>query len=107
MYDVRYMMRVGESVNINHNSVVISFVAFLGWYDYPRSVHIPMEYIAHGDLGQYLTDHPAKARTEARVISMQTLEGLVVLQKRENCHQDLKPQVNKPARFSPACKLSG
>lgn len=53
-----------------------------------------MEYISHGDLGQYMTDHPLKARSEAQGIATQILEGLVVLHKREICHRDLKPQVN-------------
>lgn len=52
-----------------------------------------MEYISHGDLGQYLKEYSVKARSEAKVISTQILEGLEVLHRREICHRDLKPQV--------------
>lgn len=58
-----------------------------------------MEYIAHGDLGQYITDYSVKARSEAREITSQILEGLVVLHQREICHRDLKPQVYVSFRF--------
>lgn len=54
-----------------------------------------MEYLAHGDLGQYIADHPVEFR-EAQEITFQVLEGLVVLHDREICHRDLKPQV-RPA----------
>lgn len=60
-------------------------------------MHLAMEYISNGDLGQYLTDHSVKARSEARAITTQILEGLVVLHQREICHRDLKPQVSLPA----------
>lgn len=56
-------------------------------------MHIAMEYIEHGDLGRYITDHTAEARSQVQLISMQVLEGLVVLHGREICHRDLKPEV--------------
>lgn len=52
-----------------------------------------MEYIAHGDLEQYLKEHGPKAAAEAKQITSQILEGLVVLHEREICHRDLKPKV--------------
>lgn len=52
-----------------------------------------MEYIEHGDLGKYIADYSLKARSEAKEITSQILEGLVVLHQREICHRDLKPQV--------------
>lgn len=50
----------------------------------------------HGDLSSYMTNHPVEARTQAQQISIQVLEGLVVLHEREICHRDLKPQVKSP-----------
>lgn len=64
-----------------------------------------MEYIAHGDLSQYINDYSVKARSEAQEITSQILEGLVVLHQREICHRDLKPQVYLP--FSLPCKFTG
>lgn len=51
-----------------------------------------MEYVPHGDLGQYIASHSVESR-EAQEIAYQILEGLVLLHKREICHRDLKPQV--------------
>lgn len=53
-----------------------------------------MEYIEHGDLGEYIRDHGATAEEEAKQIATQILKGLVVLHEREICHRDLKPQVS-------------
>lgn len=69
------------------------FVQFLCWFEDPHSIYIAMEYIAHGDLDQYLKEHGSKAATEAQEITFQILEGLVVLHEREICHRDLKPKV--------------
>lgn len=52
-----------------------------------------MEYIEHGDLGQYIKEDWTKAKTEVKEITSQILEGLVILHEREICHRDLKPQV--------------
>lgn len=56
--------------------------------------YIAMEYIAHGDLGQYITEYGEKAKSEVKEITTQILGGLVVLHEKEICHRDLKPQVN-------------
>lgn len=52
-----------------------------------------MEYVAHGDLYQYMTSNTTQVKTEATAITPQILAGLVVLHEREICHRDLKPQV--------------
>lgn len=52
-----------------------------------------MEYVGHGDLGQYVKEFREKARLEARDITKQILEGLVILHEKKICHRDLKPQV--------------
>lgn len=64
-----------------------------------HTVYIAMEYMAHGDLTQYIIDHPTEAKAEARDITWQILNGLVVLHKREICHRDLKPQVRRTPTF--------
>lgn len=50
-----------------------------------------MEYIQHGDLGKYIAEY--KTKVDAKQITSQILEGLVVLHERAICHRDLKPQV--------------
>lgn len=55
-----------------------------------------MEYIPHGDLGQYIKAYGELAKTYSKVIASQILEGLVVLHERSICHRDLKPQVRHP-----------
>lgn len=52
-----------------------------------------MEYIEHGDLGQYIKEYQTQAKGEAQAIATQLLEGLVVLHGRGICHRDIKPQV--------------
>lgn len=50
-----------------------------------------MEYIKHGDLSQYLKN--PKTPMDAREITRQLLEGLIVLHEKRICHRDIKPQV--------------
>lgn len=54
-----------------------------------------MEYIAHGDLAQYIDNHGEKAVSEVKEITRQILSGLVVMHSRQICHRDLKPQVSR------------
>lgn len=68
---------------------------FLGWFKDRDTIHIAMEYISYGDLGEYITSNDAKVKTEAQAIAAQILEGLVILHERKICHRDLKPQVTK------------
>lgn len=58
-----------------------------------------MEYIAHGDLYEYITENPEKAKAEVQIITAQILAGLAVLHQREICHRDLKPQVEPNREF--------
>lgn len=69
------------------------FVQFLGWYEDSNFVFVAMEYIEHGDLSQYLKSSGPKAKSEAKEIVRQLLQGLVILHERYICHRDLKPQV--------------
>lgn len=75
------------------------FVQFLGWYENRQSIFIVMEFIEYGDLGQYLKSGQ-EARSKAREITRQVLEGLVVLHGRDICHRDLKPEVWLQFRIS-------
>lgn len=69
---------------------------FLGWFEDGDYIYLAMEYIEHGDLGQYIKADPTRAKEVAHVIASQILEGLVVLHKRDICHRDMKPQVTSP-----------
>lgn len=71
------------------------FVILLGWFEDPHAIHIAMEYIEHGDLGNYIKADREKATLEAADITSQILAGLVVLHERDICHRDLKPQVGQ------------
>ena len=55
-----------------------------------------MEYICHGHLRNYL--EVERSESEAKVITRQLLEGLVVIHQEGFAHRDLKPEV----RLSPA-----
>lgn len=73
------------------------FISFFGWYEDPHAIHIAMEYIAQGDLGQYIKDNKEKAKSDVKEITTQVLRGLVVLHEKQICHRDLKPQVMDPS----------
>ena len=55
-----------------------------------------MEYISNGDLRSYLKVE--RSESEARVITRQLLEGLVVIHQEGFAHRDLKPEV-RPSPF--------
>lgn len=73
---------------------------FYGWFDDSNSIFIAMEYIAHGDLSDYIKEHggTTKAHSEVGGITSQILSGLVVLHGKNICHRDLKPQVTEALR---------
>lgn len=50
-----------------------------------------MEYVEGGDLSQYLKD--PIIRLEAKEITRQLLQGLVIMHERLICHRDIKPKV--------------
>lgn len=63
-----------------------------------------MEYLEHGDLGQYLKGLGPRAEAEAREITKQLLEGLAILHENRICHRDLKPQVQQKVHPLQRCK---
>jgi serine/threonine protein kinase len=71
------------------------FVQLLGWFESDDYLHIAMEYISHGHLRNYLeAERPeSKKEREAKVITRQLLEGLVVIHQYGLAHRDLKPEV--------------
>lgn len=71
------------------------FIRFFGWFEDKSFIYLAMEYIEHGDLGQYIKNCGPTAKSEAKEITTQILEGLVVLHDRGICHRDLKPQVSQ------------
>lgn len=68
------------------------FIIFLGWFEDPHAIHIAMECMEHGDLAHYIRSG-GNTEMEAKEITSQILNGLVVLHARGICHRDLKPQV--------------
>ena len=69
---------------------------FLGWYESDHYIHIAMEYIIHGDLRRYL--EVERSESEAKDITRQLLEGLLVIHEKGFAHRDLKPEVSLPRR---------
>jgi calcium/calmodulin-dependent protein kinase I len=61
-----------------------------------------MEYISHGHLRKYLeVERPdGGGEREAKVITRQLLEGLVIIHRYGFAHRDLKPEVRYPP-FTP------
>ena len=57
-------------------------------------MHIAMEYIALGDLRDYL--EVERPEGEAKAITRQLLEGLLVIHQEGFAHRDLKPEVSPP-----------
>ncbi|KAI5852461.1 kinase-like domain-containing protein [Morchella snyderi] len=82
----------------NHREL---FVQFLGWYEKTDFVFVTMEYLENGDLEKYLKSSRLKAKSEAKEIATQLLEGLKVLHENKICHRDLKPNNILIARYSP------
>ena len=64
---------------------------FLGWYESEHYIHIAMEYISHGNLRQYL--EVERPESEAKEITRQLLEGLLVIHQEGFVHRYLKPEV--------------
>ena len=71
-----------------------------GWYESDNYVHIAMEYISHGDLHHYL--QVERSESEAKAITGQLLEGLLIIHQEGFAHRDLKPEVSPP--LPPWCK---
>ena len=77
---------------------------FLGWYESDDYVHIAMEYISHGHLRQYLKVE--RTESEAKTITRQLLEGLLVIHQKGFAHRDLKPEVRLPVIPVQAAQLT-
>ena len=54
-----------------------------------------MEYLGHGCLRDYL--EVDRSESEAKVITRQLVEGLVVIHQEGFAHRDLKPEVRPPS----------
>ena len=64
---------------------------FFGWYESNDYVHIAMEYISHGHLRHYM--EVERSESEAKDVTRQLLEGLLVIHQKGFAHRDLKPEV--------------
>ena len=63
-------------------------------------MHIATEYFSHGNLRRYL--EVERSEKEAKAITRQLLEGLLVIHQEVFAHQDLKPEVSPPAPSGPS-----
>ena len=63
-----------------------------------------MGYITHGHLRKYL--EVERSEREAKVITWQPLEGLVVIHQEGFAHRDLKPEVRPPRHPGPSAQLT-
>lgn len=74
------------------------FCQSFGWYQTANTVSIVMEYFPLGDLQAY-TSQPKKTLLEEDVqqITLQVLEGLDYMHKRNVAHRDIKPSVSLTA----------
>lgn len=68
-------------------------MSLIGWFEDTDHIYAAMEYVEHGDLGQYLEADPAQAKSEAKWISSQILKAVAVLHNKDILHRDLKPNV--------------
>lgn len=71
------------------------FCQYFGWYQTANTVSIVMEYFPLGDLQVYASQ-PKKTLLEEDVqqITVQVLEGLDYMHKRNVAHRDIKPSVS-------------
>ena len=69
------------------------FVKSFGWYEEDQTLFIAMEYLQHGDLGQYLSTSPPLLEEAAGDLTYQILEGLSFMHNKKFAHRDLKPRV--------------
>ena len=81
-------------LNVKYNHL---FVSLKCWFEDTDSVFLAMEYLRHGDLGNYIND--GIAEDEARMIGAQLLDGLRMMHRLGFTHRDLKPQVHTSRNF--------
>lgn len=67
-----------------------AFVKFLGWFENDDLVFIAMEYFEKGTLDRFIGEDMTE--NDARVITVQLLEGLEIMHNEAFAHRDLKPQ---------------
>jgi serine/threonine protein kinase len=77
------------------------FVKSFGWYEGEEALFIAMEYLAHGDLEQYLSRASPLSEEAAGDITYQILEGLSYMHDNGFAHRDLKPGV-RPQSDTPS-----
>lgn len=70
-----------------------AFVNFLGWFEDEENIYIAMEYFQHGTLDEFIKE--TLSENNARIITLQLLEGLKVMHDEHFTHRDLKPEVGR------------
>ncbi|KAF8242812.1 kinase-like protein [Wilcoxina mikolae CBS 423.85] len=75
------------------------FVRFLGSFENEHSLSIAMEYIRYGDLSKHLKG--AWKEADARPVTSQLLDGLMIMHHLGITHRDLRPENIFVASLSP------
>ncbi|PVH83037.1 kinase-like protein [Cadophora sp. DSE1049] len=74
----------------SRSKFVLYFVEFQGWFEDDNRIYLAMEYLPLGTLKTFITDDLKEP--DAKMISMQLLEGLKIIHEEGFAHRDLKPE---------------
>ncbi|KAF3927118.1 hypothetical protein AA313_de0208822 [Arthrobotrys entomopaga] len=88
---INWVRELETIMEFSHQTCEEYFVKSLGWFQDGLNTFIVMEYLEHGDLGEYLREKPILPESEARDICYQLICGLRYMHGKNFAHRDLKP----------------
>lgn len=103
---VDYTRELESLARFSKGSCARWFCQSLGWYESEDDVHLTMEYCPLGDLQSYLIQS-GEPLTEVDVqeITLQVVEGLDFMHKKNFAHRDIKPGVRTASLLSWHCLI--